>query len=270
MIHLAHRQTKNNPGDWNCCPGDYFDFGPDTETCEITDLAKEDWTQEDILVVGGGGLLHDMFLPHLERLVKSPATVIFWGVGTNRHFWPGKRASAFLRFLCRGKRHSLEFIRRTVTGSVYTSRERNILRQAQMAGLRDEQRVFPVVPCVSCMHPVFDEKKTTTVEHKLGIFGHSDFLDLPSLQGETFAYVGKTLEEVVYHINRCQTILTSSYHCAYWAKLLGKPVELASFSTKHFYFNQLSVRAAQEGMTFLEWCRKRNLAFCDSFRALLR
>jgi hypothetical protein len=270
LIRFAHSQTKSNPGDWNCSPGDYFDFGPDAETCEIIDLSKGDWTEQDILVLGGGGVLNDMFLTHLERLVACPATVIFWGVGTNRHFWPDKLTLAMFRSIRRGKQFLIEFIRRNCTGSIYSFRERGILLRAQLVGLRDYQREFPIVPCSSCMHPVFDAQNSTPSEYKLGIWGHKQFLDLQNAEGTSFEYIGRTIEEVVNDMKRCETVLTSSYHCAYWAKLLGKPVRIASFSTKHLHFNRLSVRAAQEGMTFLEWCRKRNLAFCDSFRALLR
>ena len=87
---FAHEQNPLNPGDASCSPYAYLDFGSsNSKVLSIMDLGKERVSSSDTMILGGGGILNDMYMPILESLAQKNKKTIFWGIGTNRHFWPG-------------------------------------------------------------------------------------------------------------------------------------------------------------------------------------
>ena len=209
-------------------------------------------------------MLNDMYLPILESLVQKNKKTIFWGIGTNRHFWPGLSQNFLKRSISRYKVLLQERLRYLVCRSIYTQKENSILQKSAKAGMRDFQSNFEILPCSSCLHPIFDEFPVSKIvdNEMIGIFGHSDFLKIKEFnRSKNFEYIGKDIVSVVRSIASCSSIVTSSYHCAYWAMLLGKKVSIRSFSTKHLHLKPLLHLAKAKGHSFLDWARKKNLEF---------
>ena len=265
MIFFAHEQNPLNPGDASCSPYAYLDFGStNSKILSVLDLEKERVSPSDTVILGGGGMLNDMYLPILESLVQKNKKTIFWGIGTNRHFWPGLSQNFLKRSISRYRVLLQERLRFLVCRSIYTQKENSILQKSAKAGMRDFQSSFEILPCSSCLHPIFDEFPVSKIvdNEMTGIFGHSDFLKIKEFnRSKNFEYIGKDIVSVVRSIASCSSIVTSSYHCAYWAMLLGKKVSIRSFSTKHLHLKPLLHLAKAKGHSFLDWARKKNLEF---------
>lgn len=273
MIFFAHEQNPLNPGDASCSPYAYLDFGSsNSKVLSIMDLGKERVSSSDTMILGGGGILNDMYMPILESLAQKNKKTIFWGIGTNRHFWPGLSQNFLKRSINRYRVLLQERLRLLINRSIYTKKENQILQNSIKVGMRDFQSNFEILPCSSCLHPIFDEFPVSkTVENGMtGIFGHSDFLKIEKFPGsKTYEYIGKDITSVVRYIASCSSIVTSSYHCAYWAMLLGKRVSIRSFSTKHIHLKPLLHLAKSQGLSFLEWARKKNLEFRNEIEQFL-
>ena len=123
----------------------------------IMDLGKEQVSSSDTVILGGGGMLNDMYLPILESLVQKNKKTIFWGIGTNRHFWPGLSQNFLKRSISRYRVLLQERLRLLVSRNIYTKKENSILQKSAKAGMRDFQSNFEILPCSSCLHPIFDE-----------------------------------------------------------------------------------------------------------------
>ena len=264
MIFFAHEHNPSNPGDAACSPSSYFDFGTNNKNLNILELDSEQISKFDTVILGGGGMLNDMYIPILQSLVQSKTKFIFWGIGTNRHFWPGLSKSYIKNSLNRYKAFFEERYRLLISKNIYTKIENSILQESAKVGVRDYQTNFDILPCSSCLHPIFDEllKDSPDQNCKVGIFGHSDFLQINQFPGsKNYEYIGKEINFVVRAIASCSSIVTSSYHCAYWGMLLGKKVSIRSFSTKHLYLKPLLKLAKSQRLSFLDWARKKNLEF---------
>ena len=131
------------------------------------------------------------------------------------------------------------------------------------------------VPCVSCMHSVFDEKYDETEE--IGIVFHKDtvgkkiteqFKHLPCTSNTT------DLESLIQFIGKHETIITNSYHAMYWSMLLNKKVAVIPNSSKFYDFKYKPVftsfedslkdaKNAKRQTGVLEECRQLNLAFYE-------
>ena len=263
MIFFAHENNPLNPGDSSCSPGQYFDFGKMVSTIPVSGLADLRMAQGDTLVLGGGGLLNEVFLPDIEATIKGNAKMIIWSIGSNRHYWSGLMSNQISALLMGKKQALSEWCRRRFTRSIYTPREREIIQSATCSGLRDYQHEFQILPCPSCMHEVFDDLDSNNFDcHEIGVFGHQDFFPLPSSSKMSeFDYIGQSINQVVANIASCKVIVTSSYHCAYWAYLLDKKVKVMAFSTKHLYLRKLVDHARKSDLSFLDWCRTQNKEF---------
>ena len=273
MIFFAHEQNPLNPGDASCSPSAYLDFGSaNSKILSVLDLGKERVSSSDTVILGGGGMLNDMYLPILESLVQKNKKTIFWGIGTNRHFWPGLSHNFLKSAISRYRVLLQERLRLLVSRNIYTKKENSILQGSAKAGMRDFQSNFEILPCSSCLHPIFDEFSDSKNNENgiVGIFGHADFLKIEEFHGsKTFEYIGKDIVSVVRSIASCSSIVTSSYHCAYWAMLLGKKVSIRSFSTKHIHLKPLFHLAKSQGLSFLNWARKKNLEFRNEIEQFL-
>ena len=72
MIFFAHEQNPLNPGDASCSPCAYLDFGSaNSKILSVLDLGKERVSSSDTVILGGGGMLNDMYMPILESLVQK-------------------------------------------------------------------------------------------------------------------------------------------------------------------------------------------------------
>jgi hypothetical protein len=203
-----HVVDDKNIGDLMSSPLRYFDF-PGFE-CEARDIRNildySDIQSSQNIILGGGGLLFERFLPNIKILQSAPqvGTRILWGAGQQLY----------------GSKKDLEF--QQFNYSVYTD-------GFHLVGVRDVGLEKPWVPCVSCMHPSFD--KVREPRHPYVIFSHKKFqISLPGIPRMTNEQAD--METILDFLGSGETILTSSFHGAYWGTLLGRKVLAFPFSSK--------------------------------------
>jgi len=206
VIYELHRKTPNNIGDYWCNPSRYFSF----ENLRSEELMHNDSpTSSDVLIVGGGGLIHKKFQLHINRILDNkPKVSALWGVGHNF-----------------GKKH----IQKT-KGNVYYP---SWIYKASLIGIRDwiEGHHDTYLPCVTCMHPAFD--KSYKVKHDVVFYTHAFKSKYQASENDVnMSNAEKDFDAVIEFLGSANTVVTDSYHGAYWAQLLGKDVRVVSWSVK--------------------------------------
>jgi hypothetical protein len=227
----VHVTRTVNIGDLTCCPLDYFPELDSGERCDVRDMKETDgWT-----VIGGGGLLHGDLVGPIKALAETPAAkrTIIWGIGDNQH---GAHLISHPQWL------------------------QNFAKR----GIRDVQSES-WTPCPSCMHLAFDRYANTDGRHPIVAYSH--FQHPIELKGDPvpsmFNLSCKSMWEAVAFLASGRTVITNSYHGAYWAMLLGRKVELWNpFSNRFFGLPSPHKR-------FLEECRVRTRLFADEVKDLL-
>ncbi len=133
---------------------------------------------------------------------------------------------------------------------------KNYLSNFRLIGVRDFG-FHQHVPCASCMSNVFDKKYEITNETV--IYEHHEHpinMDFPKMTN-----LGINLEEKIKFLGSAETIITSSYHGAYWGMLLNRKVKVEiPFSSKFYGFKNNN----------LEECRKLNIKFYGDVISLLK
>jgi hypothetical protein len=275
MIVNLHRVNTTNVGDIVCTPVRYFDFLSDVpELDALGYLASEepdsrkrqDWmarvSAADVIIVGGGGLLGiDFFEPALRNLFeikKQDAKTVLWGAGHNSWQIGDWRN---LKFKINLEQYPFDLV-----------------------GIRDFNQGLEWVACASCMSPVFDKPRPTSVRREIGLYVHGGTLRNESFKKRLPENIDilsndASLEEVIEYLASCSIVLTDSYHGMYWATLLGKKV-IAFPSSSKFYDSKHPVPlcAPEDWQHFtklahaypeaLEECRESNFRFSDRFRNL--
>lgn len=254
-----HRIDPNNIGDYFCAPHHYFEVLKN-KSLDIFDYKSEDKkvTQHFIdqitnnsLIVGGGGLLNrdgfTMQMQLFEKLTAKGKKIVLWGVGHNE-----KSPSSY------GK----------------ISKYNINTDKFGLVGTRDFSMPGEYVPCVSCLHPLFDKKYDNTNE--VGIVFHKDTLKKETIVAKYKDFPTssntKNLDELISFIGSCEHIVTDSYHTMYWAMLMNKKVVAIPNSSKFFDFkhkpvistfdealSQLKNSQVIDGL--LEECREINIDF---------
>lgn len=210
MIYEVHRKVKNNIGDAYCNPSRYFSFD-NLKTEEV--LNKNLNIKDENLIIGGGGLIHKEFQFYLKSLLdQSPKKSVIWAIGHN--FGP-KHVS---------KCHA----------DVYFP---SWLRSADLVGIRDwiPEHEDVYLPCVSCMHNAFDKEYES--KFPVGFFIHSYKTAFEyKLTDRVLENKYLDFENAIKFLGESQIVVTDSYHGAYWAQLLGKPVITGNWSVKFHHF----------------------------------
>ncbi len=202
-----HVIDHQNVGDFFSSPLHYFDFPG--YVCEAKDIRFFDAnsSQYSNIIIGGGGLIYEPFRPKLKAILNSRqhVKVIFWGVGQQRY---GTYSEL---------QDSLSFDYKPFVSG------------ANLIGVRDNNVSYNWVPCVSCMHSSFD--KNRPVKHEVVIFSHKKFqIEIPGIPRMTNQ--NNDFEKTLDFLGSGETILTSSFHAAYWGVLLGRKVITFPFSSK--------------------------------------
>lgn len=256
-----HRHDPNNVGDYYCAPHLYFDVLKE-KYLDINGIRKvsyeirRDWIEkisENAIIIGGGGLLNlrhfDAQMKLFEQLHSYGKKTILWGPGHN-----DPDPSKF------GK---------TVDYNID-------LKKFGLAGVRDYSRKNHYVPCVSCLHSIFDQNFEEIQEVGV-LFGKKSSKDEDLMRRlEKYPTTSNTtnLEAMVTFIGSSRILVTDSYHAMYWGILLGKKVIAVPTTTKFYDFKYPAVISDYENFEkefknapaysgVLEECREINHIFAE-------
>lgn len=184
-----------NVGDENSNPVHYFSFG--------RDVVKADWPTmrrkyvADNLILGGGFLsrMFDGDTTYFD-VAAEVKKVFVWGIGLNPHKPPNQRV----------------LDRCTLVG----------IREFGHTAIDNEKVMY--VPCSSCMSPLFDLDWEVPNEHVF--FMHSHASKIADRLNIDAPVINNRLDFVttIQHIASGKTVVTNSYHGAYWATLLNRKV----------------------------------------------
>jgi hypothetical protein len=251
-----HVIDPQNIGDLLSAPIHYFSFpGYELSSADLR-LVSEDLLSSN-LIVGGGGLLFPRFLEPIQQLAKmrSRGRLIAWGIGQQTYGAINQE-------------------------SIHSFNYSEYLDRFDLVGIRDINSGYNWVPCASCMHSSFD--KPREIKHPFVVFSHRKFqLHIDQLPRMTHA--NDSLDEVLDFLGSGETILTSSYHGAYWGTLLGRKVLAFPFSSKFATFKHQpglypvqkwssSARRIQLFGKVIHESRNENTLFCttESWQARLK
>ena len=210
LIINMHVIDPQNIGDLLSAPIHYFPFpGYEKSSSDLRTVSSEDSLSSN-LIVGGGGLLFSRFLEPIQQLaaLRSRGKLIAWGVGQQTY---GSIDQA------------------TIQSFNYSQ----YLDRFDLVGVRDIDSGYNWVPCASCMHSSFD--KPREIKHQFVVFSHKKF-QLHLDQFPRMTHDNDSLDQVLDFLGSGETILTSSYHGAYWGTLLGRKVLAFPFSSKFATF----------------------------------
>ncbi|NCN27134.1 hypothetical protein GW915_06110 [bacterium] len=236
-----NRETPFNVGDLYCSPERYY---PELENVKRVDLqylssrqlGPETFARQNSITLGGGGILY--YREAIKTVIQhAPKKLFGWGLGLNSHS---------------NERESDSFLKESMFLKI---------------GIRDFNVGLPWVPCVSCKHPEFDVKRQS--QHEVVVYEHLDFplhlRSFPKMKNKR-----NTMKNILNFLGSGNTVVTNSYHGAYWATLLGrKVVVLDPFSNKFNHFKhplilsdsdslKENIQKAPNYLDALEECRTTN------------
>lgn len=216
-IHFIFRADQSNVGDWWCPPFRYFNFRP----ASVSDIycLSDNLSDDDILIIGGGGLGTEHFTPYLNFIkAKFQGTSIIWGAGIDTIVDKSGLLSAGEYDLYG------DFFKgfTEVSTRVFTSPL--------------EHRY---TPCSSCMHPSFDRYRELKPTSLIGVYQHKRVhitLDSSYSWVPTMDNSGSNIDEKLHFLSKFEYIITNTYHGVYWGTLLGRKIICLPFKSGLFSF----------------------------------
>jgi len=234
MILFAHLRHTKNVGDLACTPYHYFSL-PGKKLADI----NSDLPESDAVIFGGGAIEYTMAGEKgVQHRVKAKRKIA-WGVGSSAH---GK------------KTHPAP------------------PKGLDLTGIREYGREGGTyVPCVTCMLPFFDnvpapETDVVTFFNADSKIAKPEIGDFPTLENVS------SLQETLSFLARGETVITNSYHGAYWATLMGRKVVCFPYSSKFYGYKcppimsdkdswQEALPQARAYSEYRDDCRYENLQF---------
>ncbi len=259
VVNIHTIDTKN-AGDYYCAPHHYFKELSDT-ALDIFDYKRlggkadafVNRINENAIIVGGGGLLNrggfKFQMKIFEQLLQKGKKTVLWGVG-----------------------HNIKYKKSFGKPVNYNVDVNNF----GIAGTRDISCPGDFVPCVSCLHEIFDKNFETTRD--IGIVFHKDTIKNKDVTNKFENYDtlsnSHDFESIINFIGTSETILTDSYHVMYWSMLLNKNIAIVPNSSKFYDFKHkpvftdfqnpiFDVKNANDFSGLLEECREINLKFSE-------
>lgn len=253
MIKSVSIHDLNNIGDQMACPCDYFD---DLLGAERVNAWDKEWRTDETshLIFGGGGMIHGDLLPAIASVPRNEnRKLIAWGLGHNQH---------------------------DTTTIAYGGE----LRDFDLVGARDCWSPYRYVPCPSCLHPAFDSERPSP-HADYAIYHHKDvpivLHGMPYLIPVWSNALGRdSFREVLAFLSTGQTIITNTYHGAYWGLLLGRKVVVYKpFSSRFYGFkyqppfcdekNWRDIQGMAAPVDYLAECRGLNQIFYEDVKELI-
>ena len=182
----------------------------------VRDIRVERSAAPAMVVFGGGSITAS---PNFRRW---PCLTVGWGVG--HHVRQAPWHDAMME----------EHTRAEALCDLYFPRDR-------VPGFEEQW-----TPCPSCMHPVFDEP--IEIEHAVVRYSAARRIDVSNGADPHMTNEDGTIEHAVRFLGSGEKVITSSYHGAYWARLLGRKVEMVRWGSKFDYVPDAT----------LDECRDRN------------
>lgn len=249
---VIHRRDENNVGDMASEPLQYFLAPDEYQTVDITKMSESELPDSVPVILGGGGLIGNEFFGDTTRhLLMSPDYAALTDLWRQRWHLRDPRNHALheefvtkYQDLIRGYIDKLSKKRgaRIIWGAGHNKQlDRKFkgqdwpdwLVQFDQIGIRDYGQDLHWVPCASCMHPALNNSyaiKNSVIwfEHKKGLIKDFGTDSIPR-----FVNSGNNMEQTIELLGSAETILTNSYHGAYWGTLLGRRViVVGAWSTK--------------------------------------
>lgn len=250
-MKAIHIHDEHNLGDSMCVPTDYCpQFGP-AEKVNVRSITAiiDDKTPMPPLgdaIIGGGGMLYPSLPPVLGALLaqKRDTRLVIWGIGSNTH-------------------------------DATTADYPKLLAAYDLVGIRDYGNPYQYVPCPSCMNPEFDLPAVEPT-HDFVIYEHYEHpieleVKVPRCSNDRLK---TTFSHVLSFLAEGRVVLTNTFHGAYWALLLNRPVVVYKPFSSRFYGFKPAVlfaddktwqeqlgKAAAPGAEYLHECRALNAGF---------
>ena len=248
VVFVNKFKTKNT-GDREICPYDYF---PEyfnqyvVQRIDIDDIDKV-FFKNAVFILGGGGMIdqNDNWNRWINILAEKHP-VIAWGIGFNHHYDAPALKTA------------LNF------------------KKLALVGLRDFDKGYPYLPCVSCLKKELDI--TAPIKREIGCITHYEntkhHFDWPTI------YNNAPFQDLIRFIAESRVIVTNTYHMVYWATLMGKKVILYKPFSNRFdalqfkpvtYSGDITsdIKKANVYPKALAECRQRNIAFFEKVKHII-
>lgn len=225
MLILGLHVRNANAGDRWSTPLEYFDFGDETIAA---DMRRPPELAPDMVIYGGGSITAS------TAFRRWPCPTVAWGVGHHERDRPWQDSMR------------AEHERAAALCDLYFPRDR-------VPGLEDRW-----TPCASCMHPVFDE--CFMPRHRVVRYSAARRIDVSDGSAPHMTNEDGAIEDAVRFLASGETVVTSSYHGAYWARLLERKVEIMPWGSKFEYVPDLT----------LAQCRAANFAAYAQVASLIR
>lgn len=254
IYNLQHLHN-DNIGDRQCSPFIHFSSLADSRV-QLIDMSLTDpavrTLSDEIVILGGGGSLnpwcwHEVIQPLLARGNR----LIAWGIGHHHDNVPTHR---YPRVPAEDWHDSLARYARDYP-----------LENFVLCGIRDYAMSREYVPCVSCMSPLFD--RHYPVLHDIVLYEHGVLEPIAIEEAPRMSNLGaKSFEAVIAFLASGHTVITNSFHGAYWAQLLGRRVLVYEpWCTKFFtYKYPLTLAKREDWRRRLAECRIYPQALADS------
>ncbi len=209
-IHFINRIDRENAGDWNCSPLEYYYWYFKNYNIIRHDIGSVDFNEidrDDVVILGGGGLFDvlEPFNQAINTVLKLCDHVIGWGCGFNTH---NERLQVDTNFS-------------TID-----------LDKFMMITIRDYDHPIGIeyLPCPSVK--AFNMDKGRKPIRKYGVIYHRSLPEIRKLPYDSISN-NESLSRINDFILDSEAIVTNTYHCAYWASLLErKAIVVNKFSSK--------------------------------------
>ncbi len=192
MIVSINRSNTPNIGDLVCNPFLYYDDITDKRIDLLSDSVHH-LPENSKIIIGGGGLFHNVFRSNIKRLVDKHDCAT-WAIGYNDD------------------------------GFNTPLNKPDFIDGIKLLGNRDYNSGHEYVPCPSCKFANFS--KDYKIKREFSVYQHLDHnIDSP-FDKITNDGNNSSFSKIVEFIGESNTVITNSYHGAYWSMLLNRNVIL--------------------------------------------